>query len=351
MITQKETLSGTVPVVAGGMKPTYFHSVSNCQPGAVTVSASGANAGFVNYWHEPIWASDCTTVYPRDSRLANSRFVYHQLKSIEGTLLAALRRGAAQPHVLAKDVRELLLAFPPIEEQQRVASVLDAADNLRSRRRRALSRIEDLTQAIFIDMFGDPVVNSRSWPLVELRDLGSLERGVSKHRPRNDPRLLGGRWPLIQTGDVAASGGYIDRYESTYSDLGVAQSRLWPIGTLCITIAANIAKTGILEFEACFPDSVVGFLAPERGTVEYVRSVLNFLQPALEKQAPESAQKNINLKVLRELRVPLPPAALRAEFARRVHLVNREVLNMKAQLHALDALTASLRHRAFKGEL
>ena len=263
-----------------------------------------------------------------------------------------LRGSTARRRSLPRDLfLSMPIPLPPIEEQRRIAAVLDAADALRAKRRQALSKLDTLTQAIFIDMFGDPVVNSRGWPLADLQELGSLDRGVSKHRPRNDPKLLGGRWPLLQTGDVAASGGYIDRYESTYSDLGVAQSRLWPVGTLCITIAANIAKTGILQFDACFPDSVVGFSAVDSGTVEYVRSILNFLQPTLEKQAPESAQKNINLKVLRELRVPHPPAELRAEFARRVRLVNGDVRNMKGQLRALDAMAASLQHRAFRGEL
>ncbi|HRA89425.1 MAG TPA: hypothetical protein PK992_15175, partial [Planctomycetaceae bacterium] len=87
--------------------------------------------------------------------------------------------------------------------------------------------------------------------------------------------------------------------ERDVDDIGLRQSKMWPAGTLCITIAANIAKTGILTFDACFPDSVVGFRADDPATVEYVRVWLSFLQKALEDSAPESAQKNINLAILR----------------------------------------------------
>src|SRR5262249_8289055 len=155
----------------------------------------------------------------------------------------------------------LAIPLPPLDEQRRIAAILDHADALRAKRRRALACLDTLTQSVFVDMFGNPVRNERGWPTRKLVELGTLDRGVSKHRPRNDPALLGGPYPLIQTGDVANSGGYITGFVATYSELGLAQSRLWPAGTLCITIAANIAKTGVLTFDACFPDSVVGFTA------------------------------------------------------------------------------------------
>ena len=114
---------------------------------------------------------------------------------------------------------------------------------------------------------GGPDVSSlppltEGWAWARIPQLGELNRGKSKHRPRNDPRLLGGPYPFVQTGDVRHSGGLITRHSQTYTEFGLAQSRLWPPGTLCITIAANIADTdGILSYEACFPDSVVGFVS------------------------------------------------------------------------------------------
>ncbi|MDH5641850.1 MAG: restriction endonuclease subunit S, partial [Nitrospira sp.] len=147
------------------------------------------------------------------------------------------------------------------------------------------------------------------WCWATMPQLGELNRGKSKHRPRNDPRLLNGPYPFIQTGDVRHSECYIETYENTYSDFGLAQSRLWPAGTLCITIAANIAETGILKFSACFPDSVVGFLQENQTLTRYVELFLRTARERLNQYAPATAQKNINLQVLSEVAVPLPPVA------------------------------------------
>lgn len=140
-------------------------------------------------------------------------------------------------------------------------------------------------------------------------------------------------------------------YQNTYSEIGLRQSKIWKAGTLCITIAANIAKTGILTFDACFPDSIVGFLAEDFATIDFIRVWLSFLQKTLEDTAPESAQKNINLGILRELDVPLPPLSLQKEFAHRVKAVEKLKAAHRASLSELDALFASLQHRAFRGEL
>ena len=91
-------------------------------------------------------------------------------------------------------------------------------------------------------------------------ELGFIGRGKSRHRPRNDESLYGGEFPLIQTGDVKNANLYITEYSQTYSQKGLDQSKLWEQNTLCITIAANIADTTILGIQACFPDSIIGFV-------------------------------------------------------------------------------------------
>lgn len=158
-----------------------------------------------------------------------------------------------------KILAETEIYLPSLEEQRRIAALLDKVSGLIAKRRAQLDKLDLLIKARFVEIFGDPSVNTK-WSTMKLSQLGELNRGVSKHRPRNDPRLLGGAYPLIQTGDVSNSGLYILNYSSTYSELGLEQSRLWKSGTLCITIAANIAHTSILTFDACFPDSVVGFV-------------------------------------------------------------------------------------------
>jgi len=278
------------------------------------------------------------------------RYLSHWLTHVRPKL-ASKAKGATFKQVNREDIGELEIPLPPLAEQRRIAEVLDRAEGLRAKRRAALAQLDTLTRALFFDLFGDPVVNPRGWPLKKFGAVGTLDRGVSKHRPRNAPELLGGSHPLVQTGEVANCDGYIRSHNSTYSDRGLRQSKLWPAGTLCITIAANIAKTGILTFDACFPDSVVGFRAEDSATVEFVRTWLSFLQKTLEDNAPESAQKNINLAILRDLDVPIPPISLQRAFARRVAAVEKLKTAHRASLAELDALFASLQHRAFRGEL
>ena len=247
-------------------------------------------------------------------------------------------------------VAKIRVPLPPLDEQRRIAAILDKADELRTKRRKALDHVDTLGPSIFHAMFGDPILNPMGWPLVALSQLGTLERGQSKHRPRNDPKLLGGPHPLIQTGDVANASGYVRKFSATYSEFGLKQSKKWPAGTLCITIAANIAKTAILKLDACFPDSVVGFES-DAATTEYVRTWFSFLQKTLEARAPESAQKNINLGILRILQVPAPPLDMRRRFAERVAAVEQLKIQHETHLFELEALSASLRHRAFSGQL
>ncbi len=286
----------------------------------------------------------------RSSKSIDNRFLWHVLDHVQPNLQSKAR-GATFLQVSRKDIAELQIPLPPLDEQKRIAGILDRADALRRKRRDALALLDTLTQSIFIEMFGDPVSNPMGWPVTKLGEIGTLDRGKSKHRPRNDPALLGGIHPLIQTGDVAASGGRIRTYSSTYSDIGLAQSRKWPVGTLCITIAANIADTGILEFEACFPDSVVGFSHENRYLVKYVQVWLSFLKKNLDEMAPAAAQKNINLKVLRGLDMPQPNEFALAKFGTSIDALE-EIRNrfLKGEL-TTDSLFASLQSRAFSGKL
>lgn len=343
----KAKRSGSGSGVFGSNGQVGLHEETLTEGATIIVGRKGS-LGEVTYSLESCWPIDTTYYIDCSTTDADLRWLYFRMRAMP---LTQLNRAAAVPGLNRDDAYAQPLLLPPIEEQRRIAAVLDAAEALRAKRRQALVQLDTLTQAVFIDMFGDPVHNRRGWRMAPLTELGNLDRGVSRHRPRNDPVLLDGRWPLIQTGDVAASGGYITEFETTYSDAGLAQSKIWPRGTLCITIAANIAKTGILTFDACFPDSVVGFTARREGASEFVRAVLDHLQPILEQQAPESAQKNINLKVLRGIQVPVPPEKLMVEYASRVAGVAQQQAYVSQHLEGLDTLFVSLQQRAFRGEL
>lgn len=192
-----------------------------------------------------------------------------------------------------------------------------------------------------------------TWAWASLPMLGDFGRGKSKHRPRNDPRLYGGPYPFIQTGVVAASGGEIDTSTQTYSELGLTQSKLWPKGTVCITIAANIAKSGILGFDACFPDSIVGLTCMDGVSPRYIDLFIRSVQANLEAYAPATAQKNINLETLNGVAVPLPSLAEQEEIVRlaRGDSGVRAVEDEEAWRAVIADLRQSILASAFRGEL
>lgn len=256
-------------------------------------------------------------------------------------------KGTTRQRISRTNLATIQIEVPSFHEQRRIADILDKVDAIRRKRKESIALTEDLLRSAFLEMFGDPVTNPNGWPVRSLGTLGELDRGRSRHRPRNDPALLGGRHPLIQTGEVANCDGVIANYEQTYSDLGLAQSKLWPAGTLCITIAANIAKTGVLAFDACFPDSVVGFTPGSDATTEYIQYLLRFLQPILERQAPQVAQKNINLEILRALKVPTPPGEQQRAFTRIVAGIRQTRAGMRSAAQTSEKLFDSLMTHTF----
>jgi type I restriction enzyme, S subunit len=147
------------------------------------------------------------------------------------------------------------------------------------------------------------------WTWARFPEIGIFGRGKSKHRPRNDSSLFrDGTHFFVQTGDVARSHGNITSYSNKYNEMGLAQSKKWPKGTLCITIAANIADSGILSFDACFPDSIVGFIPePMFLGARYFEYFIRTAKANLLEYAPATAQKNINLGILNAVLIPLPP--------------------------------------------
>jgi len=196
------------------------------------------------------------------------------------------------------------------------------------------------------------------WVWTRLEDLGLFGRGKSKHRPRNDSSLFkDGKYPFVQTGEVAQSkktGFKIYGAEKFYNDKGLAQSKLWPSGTLCITIAANIAETGFLTFDACFPDSVVGFTSLS-GTYTpwYTRYFLSCAQDDLMKYAPATAQKNINLEIISKLVFPTPPLAEQQAIVERVEKLLSMVDELEKQVserkEQSEQLMQAVLREAFEG--
>ena len=190
-----------------------------------------------------------------------------------------------------------------------------------------------------------------------LKDIAEVKRGKSKHRPRNDKKLFGCPYPFIQTGEVRkANGGIIKNFENTYSEFGLQQSKLWPKGTLCLTIAANIGETAFLGFDACFPDSVVGIKADESVlNINYFNYFIQLTKSELDRKASATAQKNINLEFLEALEIPIyslqEQAQIVKEIESRLSVCDAVEQQIKESLNQAEALRQSILKKAFEGNL
>ena len=183
-----------------------------------------------------------------------------------------------------------------------------------------------------------------TWEITSLSELGTFSRGKSKHRPRNDVKLFeGGKYPLVQTGDVKAANLYITKNDSYYNDFGLKQSKLWPAGTLCITIAANIAETAILSYPMCFPDSIVGFNAnPEKSSELFVYYFFEYIKKEIQKSASGSIQDNINIDYLSKMRIKVPEKKYQVKIVELLSSIDKKILLNNQINQELEAMAKTL---------
>ena len=175
------------------------------------------------------------------------------------------------------------------------------------------------------------------WKKVSLDQMGTVSRGKSKHRPRNDARLFGGKYPFIQTGDIGSAGLYVNEFSQTYNEEGLAQSKLWEKDTLCITIAANIADTALLAFPACFPDSIMGFVAdPKISNVKFVKYCFDILQRDCKQISQGAAQDNLSWKKLSTIEFPCPPIEVQHRIATILSRYDSLIENYQKQIKLLE---------------
>ncbi|MEI3639722.1 restriction endonuclease subunit S [Lactococcus cremoris] len=212
------------------------------------------------------------------------------------------------------DFLNIDMKMPNDKEQQLIISFFENIDKTIALHQRKLDLLKEQKKGYLQKMFpknGAKVPELRfvgfadDWEQRKLEELGNLNRGKSKHRPRNDSRLFGGEYPFIQTGDVAKAPLFLTEYSQTYSEFGIQQSKLWDIGTLLITIAANIADTTILGIKAAFPDSVIGFESTSCDVV-FIKNYIDIQSDLLKRKAETSSQANLNLAKLKEMNLNIP---------------------------------------------
>lgn len=177
-ITFKQTSPGKIPVVGGGLKPTYYHNKKNREGNVITVSGSGANAGYVNFYKNPIFASDCSTIEAKNNKI-NIKYVFRAIQAQQSYIYNKLKSGAAQPHVYAKDLIKLKIKLPDLKDQEKICNKLDLAEKLNLRRKKSKEILELLKISIFFEKFGDPISNLKKISTKKIKELCKLINGLA----------------------------------------------------------------------------------------------------------------------------------------------------------------------------
>jgi type I restriction enzyme S subunit len=309
---------------------------------------------------EPTTVDSHVTIVRPARGLFFQQFFGYMLQNVEDELKESGEGCGGQTELgRALLTQKFLVRFPSsVPEQRRIVGILDEAlegivtakANAEKNLQNASSLFESHIQFVFTKQ--DP-----GWKQKTLEEIATtFGRGKSRHRPRNAPHLYGGEYPFVQTGDIRNANHIITEYSQTYSEAGLAQSKLWPKGTICITIAANIAETAILGFDACFPDSIIGVVAnPKEADVGFIEYLLQSFKVQLQAMGKGSAQDNINVGTFENQRFPFPAVDVQKQIVVKLNAIAAETQHLESiyqqKLAVLDALEKSLLHQAFTGEL
>lgn len=300
---------------------------------------------------------DLRGIIPKDAGKLVVPFLFWWLKSV-APLIVQEGTGATVQGVKLPFIKSLPLPVPPLPEQQRIVAILDEAfegiATATANAEKNLANARGLFQSHLQSVFSQ---RGEGWEMLTLAEIATtFGRGKSRHRPRNEPNLYGGKYPFIQTGDIRNADHFITEYSQTYSESGLAQSKLWPKGTVCITIAANIAETAILGFDACFPDSVIGVVAnPEVAEVDFIEYLLHSFKARIQSLGKGSAQANINMGTFEEERFPFPSVIEQRQVVAKLDDLAAETQRLESiyqqKISALTELKKSILNQAFSGQL
>jgi type I restriction enzyme S subunit len=281
-------------------------------PGDVAVVRTGYPGIACVIPSKPSICNCADLVIIRPSEELNAKYLTCVFNSTWGQgIIAGTLVGVAQQHFNVSAAKEMEVNLPPRHTQDKIAAIIYNYNDLIENNTRRIEILEEMARSLYREWFvkfrfpGHEQVQTvdselglipEGWKLKKLDELGSIGRGKSKHRPRNDPSLYGGDYPFVQTGEVKEALLYITHYSQTYNEKGLAQSKLWEPKTLLLTIAANIAETAILKIPACFPDSIVGFVADsEQVTPEFIKFRIDDIKEKMQSFSRGTAQDNLSL--------------------------------------------------------
>jgi len=314
------------------------------------VFGTGGKAS-VHFADEPFATStDCIVAITKSENF-NSKFVYYYLFG-NIHLLERGFKGAGLKHISKKYIENLDIPVLPIEIQNKIVGVLDKASSLVAKREQTIKVLNELLRATFLNMFGDPISNSKLWDMENLGTIAKLERGRFSPRPRNDPSYFDGDYPFIQTGDINSSKYRLRTYKQTLNKKGIKVSKKFNKGDILIAIVgATIGATTILQIDTYATDSVIAIKSKEKTNNVFLEMLLRFYRQVLLDTAPEAARANINLSILDRLKIIIPPKELQEKYLDIDKRIEADINGLYQSLIQLIELQQSLVQKVFSGQL
>ena len=347
-ITKKQVVHGDYPVVAGGKEAAYYHNEYNRQPPVITVSGSGASAGYVNYWEVPIFASDCSTIEEKD---LNIKYIYYFLKSRQQELLDK-QVGVAIPHVSPKDIYPLLISYPTDkDEQQYIVKTLDAVAEMIKLRKETIQLAKELIPTIFQEMFGDP---ERKICLADVATIKGGKRLPYGEQLQDEMTVH----PYIRVADMVNNTIKKDKLKYI-SDVIYNKIQNYTISSkdVYISIAGTIGRVGLV------PDNLEGANLTENAAkivlnenkINKVFLVYELLTDVLQSQIKsltiQAGVPKLAISRIESLKIYCPPLSEQEEFADKFEQINKYIVAQQEELEYFETLFQSLLQEAFTGIL
>jgi len=297
-------------------------------------------------------ASTGFTVLRTKPQKLDSRYLYYWVRTsyfIEDMVRRST--GASYPAVSDSIIKEYGIPFPPLEEQRRIAAILNKANAVCRKRQQAIALTEELLRSAFLEMFGDPITNPKGWNVQLLGKLCTIRRGAS---PRPIDAYLGGSVPWSKIGDATESDDiYINKTAEAVTPEGAKKSVYLELGSLIFAnCGVSLGFARILGIGGCIHDGWLSFSdISESLNKIYLLKLLNSVTNHFRRIAPSGTQPNLNTSIMKEFNVPVPPIQLQLEFADIVTKISLEKQHQSEALSAAHNLFNFLLQRAFRGDI
>ncbi|MEI7939194.1 MAG: restriction endonuclease subunit S [Verrucomicrobiota bacterium] len=260
--------------------------------------------------------------------------------------------GANLPRLSPSALAEFEIPLPPLAEQRRIAEVLDRAEALRAKRRATLSQFDSLTRSLFLHIFGDPATNPKGWPRKPICEIGKVITGNTP--PRANPGHYGTHIEWIKSDNINTPHYYLTKASEGLSESGKAVARTVPAGSILVTCIAGspecIGNAAMTDREVAF-NQQINALVPVSGDTRFLYAQILVGKRLIQEASTSGMKGMVSKGRFEQIMLILPPIELQREFARRVTAAEKLKAAQRASLAELDALFASLQHRAFRGEL